>query len=42
VPRLLAKSASDAVEKLVIRTIEPNLRKTNEGVTAFIRKQQGG
>ncbi|NQW62351.1 MAG: hypothetical protein HQ461_05940 [Deltaproteobacteria bacterium] len=42
VPRLLAKSASEAVEKLVVRTIEPNLRKTNEGVTAFIRKQQGG
>ena len=41
VPRLLAGKVSDAVEKFVVKMIEPNLKKTNEGVTAYIRDHQG-
>jgi len=37
VPRMLAGRLGDTVEKFVVKMIEPNLKKTNEGVTAFLR-----
>jgi hypothetical protein len=36
VPKLLAKSVSEAVERFVVKTIEPNLRRTNEGVRRYL------
>ncbi len=39
VPRFAAKKVGDAVEKFVVNTIKPNLMKTNEGVTAFLKAQ---
>lgn len=37
VPRMLAKKVGATVEKFVIGMIKPNLQKTNEGVTAYLR-----
>lgn len=41
VPRFAAGKIGSAVEKFVIGMIKPNLSKTNEGVTAYLRDQQG-
>lgn len=39
VPRFAAKKLGGTVEKFVIGMIKPNLQKTNEGVTAYLRAQ---
>ncbi len=39
VPRFAAKKIGATVEKFVIGMIKPNLQKTNEGVTAYLRDQ---
>jgi hypothetical protein len=41
VPRLLAKSVGEAVEKFVVKMIEPNLKQTSVGVTNFLRSKKG-
>ncbi|MFT4704716.1 MAG: hypothetical protein ACI81R_002424 [Bradymonadia bacterium] len=38
VPRLLSGKVGSAIEKFVIATVEPNLRKTNEAVARYIRQ----
>ena len=40
VPRLMAGKLGEAVEKFVVRMIEPNLKKTSEGVANYLRAQQ--
>jgi len=39
VPRFAAKKIGGAVEKFVVGMIRPNLKKTNEGVTRYLRDQ---
>lgn len=39
VPRLLSGKLSRAVEAFVVKTIEPNLRKTNEAVARYLRER---
>jgi hypothetical protein len=39
VPSLMAGSIGGTIEKFVVGLIEPNLKKTNEGVTKFLRQQ---
>jgi hypothetical protein len=41
VPRFMAAKAGETVEKFVIGMVKPNLSKTNEGVTAYLRAQAG-
>lgn len=41
VPRFAAGKIGGAVEKFVVNTIKPNLSKTNEGVTAYLRDHNG-
>ena len=41
IPRFMAGKLSGVVEKFVIGMIKPNLTKTNEGVTAYLRDQAG-
>lgn len=37
VPRLMQKAVAEVVERLVVNLIKPNLSKTNEGVTAYLK-----
>ena len=39
VPRLMAGRLGDAVEKFVVKMIEPNLKKTSEGVARYLASQ---
>lgn len=41
VPRFMAGKIGEAIEKFVIGMIKPNLSKTNDGVTAYLRAQGG-
>jgi hypothetical protein len=40
VPRFMAKKVGAAVEKFVVKTITPNLKKTNDGVRAYLAAQE--
>lgn len=37
IPKMMAKKVGATVEKFVVKMIEPNLKKTNEGVTQFLK-----
>lgn len=37
VPRLMAGKIGDTIEKVVVKLIEPNLKKTTEGVVAYLK-----
>lgn len=39
VPRFMAGKIGETVEKFVVSMIKPNLSKTNEGVTSYLRAQ---
>lgn len=39
VPRLMAGKIGDTIEKFVVKMIEPNLKKTSEGVANYLRQQ---
>lgn len=39
VPRFMAKKVGAAVEKFVVKTITPNLKKTNDGVRTYLATQ---
>lgn len=41
VPKFMAKKVGGVVENFVVKTITPNLKKTNDGVRRFLSSRQG-
>lgn len=40
IPRMMAGKAGDVIESFVVKMIEPNLKKTNLGVTQYLREHR--